>query len=67
MDNSVLDNISKDQEKQKEQYDKQVIKIIEFKINDFILLENNRQVVDHVRAFEPKFRGPYIVLIRLKT
>ena len=58
MDISVLDNIFKAQEKQIEQYDKQVNKIIEFKINDFILFENNRQVLGHVLAFEPKFRGP---------
>ena len=45
MDTSVLDNIRKAQEKQKKQYDKQVNKIIEFKINDFILLEKTRQVV----------------------
>ena len=64
MDTSVLDNIRKAQQKQKKQYDKQVYKITEFKINDFILLENTRQVVGHVRAFEPKFRGPYIVLTK---
>ena len=64
MDTSVLDYMRKAQEKQKKQNDKQVNKIIEFKINDFILLENTRQVVGHVRAFEPKFRGPYIVLTK---
>ena len=58
----MLDNIRKAQKKQKKQYDKQTNKINEFIINDFIILENNRQVVGHVRAFEPKFRGPYKVL-----
>ena len=61
MDTSVLENIRKVQQKQKKQNDKKDNKIIEFKINDFILLEINRQIFGHVRVFEPKFRGRYIV------
>ena len=45
--------------KQMKRFDKQVNIIIKFKINDLILLENYRQVVGHVHAFEPKFSGPY--------
>ena len=47
---------------QKKQYDKNVRVRSEYKINDFVLLENTRQVPGHVRSFEPKFIGPYKIL-----
>ena len=47
---------------QKKQYDKNVRVRSEYKINDFVLLENTRQVPGHVRSFEPKFIDPYKIL-----
>lgn len=64
--NSITEIVNKHLEKcrklQKEHYDKQVTKLISYKIDDLVLLKNFNGLKNHAKKLLPKFIGPYKIL-----
>lgn len=58
---NIVKNINQAQTSQKKQFDKNSSNKVIFEIGDFVLLINSRQVVGHVRSFEPKYMGPFVI------
>ena len=47
-------NLDKARAKQQNTYEKTVRDKLVFKVNDFVVLENTKKVVGHVKSFEPR-------------
>jgi len=58
----VSQKIEKAQRTQKTQYDEKIKNKAIYETGDLVVLANTRQVVGHVRSFEPKYIGPYEVI-----
>ena len=62
LNKNVSSKIDRAQAYQKKQFDKNVQCNNHFAVGDLVLLQNTRQVVGHVRSFEPKYAGPFVIL-----
>lgn len=54
----VNDRLDKARAHQKKQYDQNVSKRTEYKVGDWVLVNNYRTRVNHAKKFEPKWTGP---------
>lgn len=62
VEEEVRERISRAQAKQSKQYEHKVHDRVSFEPGNFVMLVNSRQTKGHVRSFEPKYVGPYLVL-----
>ena len=65
IEKTLAEKLRKSQEAQKRAYDEKVRSKNTYSSGDLVVVANTRQVVGHVRSFEPKFTGPFEVVRRI--